>query len=805
MINIYSVLSDYGITKEQVIEKDQNWFDAFSTHDHIVEVHNRNKSERTEELVDRSATSIIKDLKKNYPELFEEKDKALSEPAPAPVETEVSDSFQAEKERMRSLIANGNHNAIQEWFDEQPIAKQGRMIEHNNFQITDLALRTKNPIIIYFFLDRAQQSGVYDQLVRAKAGDIFTKIVSTQDPEFVSDAINSLKKNKAEARELVKNGVAMQIAIEGNQMDIIDMMERFYDEIGAEKLVGKVTEMMGDMRSTKSVIDVIEAGKMDVGQHTVFIKRKPVLQFRIAGSVSKTAKNYLIIHKVEDAAYFQREKSIYKAGGFEIREVEFIHQERTLGMSRYELMKAWINFCGLPSLEHNIALMGIARIAETMNLMLDGENADLKKSYLDKLRYVIENPRSLTIGNYYVEVRDAYLEDFSQAGFLTEAGLPTMLFYAVLYMHQFKFPFNSHPFECVNVPVEYQFLYDVYSGKHGTHKFISDGEMMYEDITFTPKRPVKETLLQTSREVVTNLESPATSKIKIAEAINDGFIPLFFTVAASDAEMPPLQVSSLGYKQRIINYGIYNFISTINKTNIWINSYPIHSFMKGGASVQTYKGHLSNYLLSSADGVILSDKTGGKLLLRAMNYISVTAENWKSPLSKKTMEQDFFGSLFKNTDGLMGLLFSTMEVRSKSLFPPVIPRNAATAPAPIVPAKAERKPILKHKVVRVARRDDRVYLKEAEAKSTLPSPLFSVYRRVKDLLAEDRDEAILKELLISRIDAISPMNLVYLGFDLKRWAVKPTLVVLKGEKTMAHYEMRMPSYITGLYYIKRVA
>lgn len=825
MIDLKETLADYGVTKEQIIAKRPDLIKLFEGVDKFMQVYERNPTEKVELQLNSYVANTIDIIKKQLPDLFSADDEKPLSP-----EEVIESKFNSDKELMKKWIDSGDYGSIEDWFRDEKEESQIRMITYNNFSVFESALKSENELIISFIIDISKMTGVYPEMIVARNGEFLTRLVDLGNADFVSDAVDILKVDKTTAKSILTKSSAIQIAIEKGDKKIISLIEGLYEDVGVNKIVPKGEKVVEKLAEVKSIIDYI--GTHDVSfDNYIVVKKEQYYPFKLIKSISDCVKDgddkYQIIHLATDDSHFKDENSkvLFSDKKLTISQYPIADYEKWFSASKYQIISTLVNINNLSSVNDLITMLFIANTEDAKEYMLEMDNAIKRDLYLERLEGIIYFPESNKIGNAWIKYSQHSLENLRNNGFLDDEFCPTKSMYTALALHSFSFPVMTHPFERIDIKPEKQFTYDIFEGKFRLDKLFTDGEIMLMNYPIMDDGKIKSAMVDSVKSAVLNATGSETyagytKGFKKEEARIAGFIPFLYTIPTITDKGHVFHVRMLSYPDRRINWGVYEFRNASH--SVFVNSLPISSAIvmnKESYKSFIYKGKISKQYLSNPSEGVIVEIDNRKTIVRALNWHSLLGLNfgksYEDYYEKRIKKEHTSNISTKVSKDFLSLINSDFSIKADYNYPNINFKSEkdlvkvieVVKPTPYVPKPKEKPapiikkiPVIKKIIKKVYKKDDRVYLTKEESRKELPKLLFGVFDKVSSLRGDERDLAIIP-LVYDEVEAISPYNLVYLGFDIKQYAVTSMQIkITVGEEK---YSLRMPSYLSGLYYITK--
>ncbi len=296
----------------------------------------------------------------------------------------------------------------------------------------------------------------------------------------------------------------------------------------------------------------------------------------------------------------------------------------------------------------------------------------------------------------------------------------------VIRLHSHKFPFMAHPFQRVIVNAKNQITGNELRGISTGSSIITDGEIL--QLNFPNISNGKLILSEVSKQLVYNLTSDNSSKVQKSDAIINGFVPFIYT---EEAEKGKYNVNILAYENRLIHWGIYE-LKNDNDFSVWADSYAISSIVypfNGDYSTQIYQGALSDSVMGGMNmGVVISFDIDKKLAVRGLNTKTLFSENFNKKTS--SFHENILSEDIKTySDEALEMILGNISPISKMTNPPISFKTKKQLAEPIsIIEKEQKKGIVTKKVVKIHKKDSRIYLTDEKAKKTF-GKLISIFNK----------------------------------------------------------------------------
>ena len=782
------LLGAYNTSREQLIEKNPDYEKDFEKLDKYYQLYENNPSNVMEDKLNQTVLNYVEKLKKENPDVFEEK-------ASAPVDEEKESKIKQLEKDFYSLVELGNVGDVNEFLGELDNDIVKKLITSQNYKAVHIATTGRDELVTNYLIEQSERLGILSDVVVARNGVILSNIVSMQDMAAIKKAIEGLKQDPETAKSVLKKALIVEQAAETGNEEIAEMFDDLYSELGVEKK-GKAKEVVKEQKSIKSFIEGIKSGQ--IGTDVVLVagmdKRMTIYNMNTPEEIAANT-TYQYVVPTQYAKIFN-DKIVGQDEEYTRFEAKSNDFERRFGATVYDFGFAWFNMLNLMSVNDVIAMMYIANISS--EVMVERKDQTLREEYRSNLSALINFPENSKIGGKFYQVTQTNVENLQRAGFLDAEFCPTKLMYCAVVLHSFSFPAFTHPFELVTIgSLDNIFQFNVLRGEYSNQTFFTDGDLLYHN--FADVLAVQNDLLMmdVARTIALNIKSRGRTDIEQASAEFTRFFPLFYSVPKSQVSIPTFSIEMLDVNNRNINWGVYE-VTDANKNKVYVNSYGLDNFINmykaDDVNVSTYKGSLSSQLFTNPkEGVILSyDKK--TVVARAINETSFLSENFGENYEKyyeamfeknylKTQILDELESEFQNA------LAATPSMRILKISPELSYTTVKKVATPYV-AKQTVKP--------APVKDDRIYLSKKDSRDLIDKKYWPVFDVVMNIKGEQRDEAILDQMTYLKLDTIRPKQLLFLGFDLDKWKVSGTTLKFKSK-----YRLRIPN-LGYTYYVEKI-
>jgi len=848
-IKIDDLLQSFGMTRDLLISKNPKYQDEFGKLDKYYDRYDASPSESVLKATNKITFAFMEKLREENADMF------VVDTEEVPVEIPVNDKFTKHKEDLLFYIGEGNQDAMDDLFNEVGEKNTKHLLTFDYFKPYFKAYTEKNALVIAHLVELAEKNNIYQEVVLGREGVIFGKIIDTQNHTFIKSALEivqgneeapgvvinpdgvvlnkiiatkdadliklyfeNVKQYKESAAVFNKFMVAQQMIELGNN-DLVSLAEDIQDVEEVVEAAGstepakkkkKASSVIAEQTPLKELVDKINAGTLPLDIPLVVrLERKFAIRIldtaeEIASGESKT---YRFIVPTSVSKYFDA-KVLFEDGDYTIYEAEKTNFERQFGTSVYELGICWYNLINLISVEDVLCLFYLANISTS--LMVDRANPKLRAEYLDKLKFVVQNPESNKIAGQFFTVKEANLMSLRKSGFLDETYCPTKLLYCAIVLHSFPFPAYTHPFEFIRIDeFSSMFQFQTVKGEFGNEAFYTDGDVLFHNFTEPGVTNYANALTDISRTTILNLKSTGRADISKQSAVINHFIPLIYSVPKSGVVIPTFSLKMLDTAGRRINWGVYELQN--NDKKFYVNSYALSNIMmsmnKNDYSLMTYDGVLSESIFNSPKEGVIVQKDNTYIAIRGMRSNQFLSDNfgknwqkyYEEMYSKNHLNNEVLNKLDSDmVKAIYGSTNTLIESTATGLQYKVAKKYESTFQSDVVkPA-----PQVKKVFVSIPKKDDRVYISPVYAKEKLDSSLIPVFNLVQALRGEQRDEAILDEMYAKGIDRVFPRDLVYMGFGLKEWITdKPERINFKNK-----YRLSIPVLLSfsPTYYLEKI-
>ena len=824
-IQIDDLLRNFGMTRDLLSKKNPKYQDEFGKLDKYYERYNQSPSDTTLKATNNIVLGFMDKLKKENPEMFEVKEQDET------VEVKVEDKFSKIKSDLDFYVNEGDQDAMDDLFNSVGEKNTKHLLTYENFKVIQKAIRGKNILIITHLFDVADRLKIYPDVIMGRDSDFVKMIFDTKNIPLIKHIYDLSEKNEMlQDVIMVKNGELVFKIFELKDPDLIKrtiaaMKGHKYAPYAMQRVSEEYRDLDGEVSteiekiaekataapdSVEQIIEMITSGVIVMDLPLVNrLERKFAIKILDSAEEIATGKSstYKFVVPTTVSKYFDA-KVLFSNDDYTLYEAEKTNFERHFGTSIYELGICWFNLLNMISIQDVIAIFYVANISTS--LMVDRANKKLRNEYLQKLKFVIENPESNKIAGQFFTMKEANLVNLRKSGFLDDQYCPTKLLYCAIVLHSFPFPAYTHPFEYIEIKdMASMFQFQTVKGEFGNESFYTDGDVLFHNFTDAAITKFANALTDVSRTTILNLKSNGRSDINKQNAVINHFIPLIYSIPKSGVVIPTFYLRMLDMPDRKINWGVYELQN--NDDKIYINSYALStvlmSLKQNEYNLMTYKGVLSDTIFASPnEGVIIQhEKTYLAIRgIRGNEFLSANfGKNWekyydemfgKQHLSKELMNRldpDMVKAIHSSTNILIDSTETGLQYKVEKKYAPTFQKEVVK-PAPQV----------KKVVVPVAKKDDRIYISLDYAKKNLDKELVPVFEKIQALKGEERDEAILDEMYYQGIDRIFPRQLLYLGFGLKEWVKdKPERINFKNK-----YKLTIPILLSmsPTYYLEKI-
>lgn len=812
LLKIDEVLKDLGLSREILIQKDSKYQEDLDRLDKFYVRYDQAPSDPLANAMNNMVVAFIQKLKKENAEFFSIKKEEL------PQEQVIENTFKQAKVDFLTAIESGNQDAIDDIFNAVGTELSKRLLIFDNYKAYITALKTKNDLVIGYLSTKAEELGVFTEIVTSKDGIILNQILASNNAPVIKLAVSAAAANPEEAAKIFKKYMVLEQAIETGDEELAHQVEELYEKLNVTKKVEKAKKVIKEHRGIKEIVAEIAAGNLPLNTLMV-AKMEQKVAMRILETDAELVNNptYRFVVRTAEAAIFDEKfnekleantKMIFSDSQYTVYETKTTDFERRFGVSVYELGFAWFNMLNLLSINDMLALMYLANISTS--LLVDRDNQGMRTEYKEKLKVVFQYPESNKIGGRFYQLSESNMKSLQRSGFLDAEYCPTKLMYCAVVLHSFPFPAYTHPFEYVNIDqFNSVFQFPVLKGDYGNETFYTDGDILYHNFN-QGSSPVnsKPALVDLSRTVILNLKSNNRKDLTKERAVIKHFIPLLYSIPRSGVTIPTFTIKALEVDNRKINWGAYEFEDS-QRNSIFVNSYGIDNFLSrvknDQHNIYAYHGKLSEDLFANPEEGIIIEQGNKYVTARSLNKISFLSENFGK--NYEAYYKEMFGGdhLIKRVlehlnKGLVKAIYTSNETRVESVNPNLLFKTIKKYEAPVDINKTSKPAVqVKKVIVPVARKDDRVYIGKQQSREVLDESLWPVYDKIHNYTGKERDEAILDEMYRQGVKRIFPDQLVYLGFDLKQWAVTQQRVKFENK-----YQLRIPNLLSYTYYLEKL-
>lgn len=821
-IVIDDLLGNLGMNRQLLIKKNPKYQEEFAKLDKYYERYEQSPSDSLLRATNNLSVAFMEKIKKENPEMF-------SVDVEEEVEIKVDDKLSNVKKALDFYIDEGDQDAMDDLFNQAGEKTSKLLLTYEDFKVFNKAIRSKNVLIISHFFDLLERLKIFKEGILARDKEFIKLILAGKNLQLIKQMFDLSEKNGISAdvigseefvmaifelndEELIKRTL---VAIKGHKYApyIIKKLSKKYDldayGVTDEETVKKVKASKAAPDNVDEIVEMLASGliTMDLPLVTKLERKFAIKVLDSSDDIATGGDTYKFVVPTNVAKYFDA-KVLSKDTDYTIFQAEKTNFERYFGTSIYELGICWFNMINLISIQDMLAIFYVANISTS--LMVDRSNKSLRAEYIEKLKFVIQNPESNKIAGQYFTMKEANLINLRKSGFLDEQYCPTKLLYCAVVLHSFPFPAYTHPFEYIAIKdINSMFQFQTVRGEYGNEAFYTDGDVLFHNFTDLTINKFATALTDISRTTILNLKSTGRSDIKKQNSVINHFIPFIYSVPKSGVTIPTFTLRMLDVPDRKINWGIYELQGINDK--VYINSYALSNVIMGlnkkDYNLMTYRGTLSDSIFASPqEGVIVNyDKTylairgiRGNEFLSAnfgSNYEKYYEEMFeKNHLSKELLDKldpDMVKEIYSSANILIDSTETGLQYKSEKQYSPTFEKQVVK-PAPQV----------KKVTVAVPKKDDRVYVNLDFAKKNLDRELISVFEKVQNLRGEQRDEAILDEMYTNGIDRVFPRQLLYLGFGLKEWIKdKPERINFKNK-----YKLTIPVLLSmaPTYYLEKI-
>ena len=808
LIKIDDLLRDYGMDRDIIINTNKSYKPVFDKLDKYHEQYDKAPTEALFSGTNKITLAFMDKLKSENPAMFtvEEEEEVIIEP-------KAENVISKHKDNLMFYIDEGDQDSIDDLFNALDDKNIKYLLSYENFKAFNKALRSKNDLIIYHLKEIADKQNIYGDMVAGRNGENLNLIIATKINSLIKDSLLSIK-DRDDAEEIVSSNMVDQQIVEIGDAELVSIVDDILDKEDDEKVTPKakkkVSETVKEQSPLKDIVDMINAGKIEMDTPLV-VKLDRKFAMRVIDSPEDIAigqsKTYRFIVPTAVKNYFDA-KVLFTDNDYTIYEAQKTVFETQFGLSIYELGICWFNLINMVSIEDILALLYLANISTV--LMVDRNNQQLRNDYLGNLKVILQQPDANKIGGRYFQMNQANLLNLKRSGFLDEQFCPTKLMYAAVVLHSFPFPVFTHPFEFVKIEnLSSMFQFKTVRGEFGNESFFTDGDVLFHNYTDTSVVDYFTTLSDTARTIILNLKSNSRSDISKSKSSVNHFIPAIYSVPKSGVSIPTFSLRMLDMENRRINWGVYELGSGEDK--VYINSFALSNAIAGinaeEYSLYQYKGVLSDTVFSSPSKGVILQYNNTFLAIRGLSQEAFLSENYGANWEKyyeqmygkqhlienvlDKLDPDMVKAIYSSSNTLVVSAETGLQYNVEKTYEPTYKKEAIKPP-----------PQVKKVIVPTAKADDRIYINKNFSREKLDKSLWPIYDSIASRTGEDRDEAILDELYANKITRIFPNQLVYLGFGLKEYVVdKPERIKFKNK-----YKLTIPILLSfqPTYYIEKI-
>lgn len=802
LINIDELLKSFGMNRELLIQKNPKYEGEFVKLDGYYQRYKDAPSESLANAVNSITIAFMGKLKDENADMFK-----LNKIPQKEIVVDVKDKFSEYKKDLFFLMDSGDQDAIDDLFNSIGQQNTIRLITFENFTTFQKALKGKNSLIISHLFDVADKNKILPDVILGRDGEILNLIFATKNLDLIKSSVEVVKDHD-DAPDIFRKNMLAQQAIELGDEEVVSLVENVEEKSEGEAAPKKkATESIKQQTPLQQTIDMIKSGKLTMDVPLVSrLERKFAIRILDTQQEIATGKSdtYKFIVPTDVSKYFDA-KVLFSDNDFIIYEAKKTDFERQFGVSVYELAICWFNMLNLLSPDDVISLFYLANISS--ELLVNRDNVELRKGYLEKLKAYIKDPDTNNkINSLSHTIKETSLVSLKKSGFLDDNFCPTKMLYSVMVLHSFPFPAYTHPFEQVKIDnLLSMFQFKVSKGDYGKETFYTDGDLLFHNFNDTGISKFASIVPDSSRTTILNLKSSGRAGITKKSAVINHFIPFIYTIP-SRGHIPKFSIRMLGVGDRKINWGIYELGDEERK--VYVNSYSLSSVMinlsKKDYNLATYTGNISSALLGT-EGVIL-ERDNTHLVIRGIRSNEFLPDNfgknWKAYYAEMFSKNHLNKEVLDKIDpDMVKAIFGTVNVFINSVETGLyygIDREAiaaANAQKEVEKAEAVKKAAM-------AKKDSRVYIDASYAKQKVDDDLMPVFNKIQNLRGEERDEAILDEMYARNIEKIFPSDLIYMGFGLKEYITdKPERVNFKNK-----YRLRIPILLSfkPAYYLEKI-
>ncbi len=800
---IDELLADHNVTRTMLIERNAAYAEDFAKLDQYYEAYEENPNASIGRKLTNTNQNFFKKIQTENADLFHlppdvEPAPVVPEPAEVPV-APIAKNKDQYIEDFERLAATNETAQLDELLTEMNPEQVKRLLSHQNYKALHDAANVREPLMTLYLLEQGQRVGILNDMVIARGGKILSNIISMKNAPVIELTAAGLKSDADMAKPVLKKTMALEQAMETQDDKIVDIFEKLYEDLGMVKAdEPKPTQKLKHEKGVRAILESVRSGKTPLNLSLIagLDKRISIAMLDSPDEIS-SSDDYQYVVPTQFSGLFD-DTVVAKDEDFTLFKAKSNEFERQFGCTVYEMGFAWFNMLNLITVGDIIAIMHIANIAK--DLLVDRDDQTLRSHFKSDLAALMQYPGNSNINGYCYQITKANLQNLQRADFLDDKFCPTKLMYCVIVLHAFKFPENTHPFELIAVSsIDKLFQFNILKGEYGPETFFTDGDILYHNFSKTIASDSNLMMLDIARTIVLNIKSKSVSDIVKKPGQITGFFPLFYTTPKSNVAIPAFDVHMLETENRNINWGVYEVKSAgEHSDSIYVNSVAISNFKNAIKSenlkCEIYEGALSHYLFSNPkQGVIFSiDKIA--LVVRALNQPSFMTANYGSDyqkyfdamFGKDLLQSKVLGQL---EDTFVKALFTTPTLRIDSIGPAAAKPLVKKVDTPYVPEKTIKAPPVK---------DDRIYLSRTDAEELIEKRFKPVFEAVRNIKGEQRDEAILDNMMALDVDTIRPKQLLLLGFDLERWKVNDRTLQFKSK-----YRMRLPN-LGFMYYLEKI-